>query len=340
LNPEPLAAADHEAWDRFVEQAPGGHLFLTAAWHAAWGATPEVVAARDGAGAIVAGVAYVRGRALGGAAIRRPPFTAYNHPLIDVARLRRVSDQLEAMSALIAAVDGFRRVDFTFRWDAPLAALSFMQRGYENRLGVSYVIPAEAGADWRAGLSRSHRRYLKKTGEEVRSGRWRIERDAPLTETWPLFEATGAAKSFRVPAAREAFGAALEALRARDRGEVWSLRDERGVLRACTFLARDERCAYYLCGGLRPADRSGFWGNYALFEAMIDDTARRGLAFDFEGSSLPGVERFFRGFGGELRTVVRQVLLQPFALTLLWSAGRSLERRRSRRVREPRGEGA
>jgi hypothetical protein len=338
LKPETLDPAAHEEWDRFVAAAPGGHVFLTTAWHAAWGTTPEVLVVRDGGGAIVAGLAWVRGRGRGGAGVSRPPFSAYHHPLVDEARLPRVSDQLEAMSVVLDALEPLRRVDFTFRWGAPLVALPFMQRGFENRLGVSYVIPAEAGPAWRAGLSRSHRRYLKKAGDEVRAGRFRIERDAPLEQTWPLFEATGAHKAFAVPATRDAFGHALAALAARGAAEVWSLRDDAGRLRACTFLVRDHACAYYLGGGLRAADRSGFWGNYALFEAMIDDTMARRLAFDFEGSSLPGVERFFRGFGGRLVYVTRQVRLKPFVLTLAWSVGRSIERRRSRRAPEPRGE--
>jgi hypothetical protein len=338
LNAETLAPDEHARWDRFVEATPGGHLFLTAAWHAAWGETPEVCVVRDGDGGIVAGLAWVRGRAPGGEGIRRPPFTPYNHPLVDATRLPRVSDQLAAVEALLATLARLKRVDFVFRWGAPLVVLPFLQQGFESRLGVSYVIPSASAGAWRSGLSRSHKRYLKKAGEEVRAGRFRIEREAPLEEAWPLFEATGLRKRFRVPAAREAFGRALAALRARGAGEVWSLRDDQGRIRACTWLVRDHACAYYLAGGMRPEDRNGFWGNYALFEAMIEDSAARGLAFDFEGSSLPGVERFFRGFGGRLEVVTRQVRLRPFALTLLWSAARSVERRRSRRPAETKRE--
>ncbi len=42
-----------------------------------------------------------------------------------------------------------------------------------------------------------------------------------------------------------------------------------------------------------------------LFERMIKDALEMGLDFDFEGSSLMGVERFYRGWGGEMRPCFR-----------------------------------
>lgn len=45
-----------------------------------------------------------------------------------------------------------------------------------------------------------------------------------------------------------------------------------------------------------------------------EDALEQGIAFDFEGSAIRGVERFFRGFGPERRhpTLVRREWEAPF----------------------------
>lgn len=93
--------------------------------------------------------------------------------------------------------------------------------------------------------------------------------------------------------------------------------DERAI--ACTFMVHDRRTAYYLLGGYDAEDRHHGAGALAILTS-IEEAQRRGLAvFDFEGSMIPAIERFFRGFGGELVhyfTVNRAWL--PFEILLKW----------------------
>ena len=71
-------------------------------------------------------------------------------------------------------------------------------------------------------------------------------------------------------------------------------------LSAC-WIAWDDKRAYYLIGGYDADAESSKAGALALWTA-IDYTANvlRLPEFDFEGSMLPPIERFFRKFGGEL----------------------------------------
>jgi len=69
---------------------------------------------------------------------------------------------------------------------------------------------------------------------------------------------------------------------------------------ACTFVVHDRNTAYYLLGGYDRTARHHGAGALAIVESILE-AQRRGLAvFDFEGSMIPDVERFFRGFGGRL----------------------------------------
>ena len=69
---------------------------------------------------------------------------------------------------------------------------------------------------------------------------------------------------------------------------------------AACFVVHDERTAYYLLGGYRAENRHHGAGALAVWEA-IRHAKEAGLeTFDFEGSVIPPIERFFRGFGGRL----------------------------------------
>jgi len=66
------------------------------------------------------------------------------------------------------------------------------------------------------------------------------------------------------------------------------------------FVVHDTRTAYYLLGGSNADQRHHGAGALALLEA-IKHAKKLGIAaFDFEGSMIPAIERYFRGFGGRL----------------------------------------
>lgn len=73
---------------------------------------------------------------------------------------------------------------------------------------------------------------------------------------------------------------------------------ENGHDSAAAFCAHDAGTAYYLLGGVDKSHASGGAGAMAV-DACIAHAHGLGLrVFDFEGSMLPEVERYFRTFGG------------------------------------------
>ena len=59
-----------------------------------------------------------------------------------------------------------------------------------------------------------------------------------------------------------------------------------------------------------------------LVERMILDAHARGLTFDFEGSVIPGVERFFRGWGGRCVPKYRAVKIRRCWTYAAWALHR------------------
>lgn len=66
------------------------------------------------------------------------------------------------------------------------------------------------------------------------------------------------------------------------------------------FVVYDTRTAYYLLGGAKADERHHGAGALALIEAIKHAKQLRIATFDFEGSMIPAIERYFRRFGGQL----------------------------------------
>lgn len=69
-------------------------------------------------------------------------------------------------------------------------------------------------------------------------------------------------------------------------------------MHAAAYIIWDENSAYYLMGGGNPELRTSGATSLVMWEAIkfASDVTKH---FDFEGSMLEPVERFFRAFGAE-----------------------------------------
>jgi lipid II:glycine glycyltransferase (peptidoglycan interpeptide bridge formation enzyme) len=66
------------------------------------------------------------------------------------------------------------------------------------------------------------------------------------------------------------------------------------------FCIYDKKTCYYLLGGYNSDNKHQAAGVSSLWKAVMHAKELGLKCFDFEGSMLPEVERFFRGFGGDL----------------------------------------
>ena len=122
---------------------------------------------------------------------------------------------------------------------------------------------------------------------------------------WRLFDETAEIKRYAKTRDARAAAAWWNAVQCQKAGRAYLLRDRDGRPASATVMVHDNAPAYYLGGGIRRDLRQGSIFNVFLFHRMIDDAHAMGLDFDFEGSVLPGVERFFRSLGGQLRPLYR-----------------------------------
>lgn len=91
----------------------------------------------------------------------------------------------------------------------------------------------------------------------------------------------------------------VEAAKARGAVELLVAQGEDGNLHAGAMILYDNDAAYYLMGGGDMEFRNSGAASLLLWEAIVA-SRERVMAFDFEGSMIESIERFFRGFGGDL----------------------------------------
>lgn len=69
---------------------------------------------------------------------------------------------------------------------------------------------------------------------------------------------------------------------------------------ACTFCIYDTKTAYYLMGGYDNKNKHHGAGAMSMWESIKYAQNKEIKFFDFEGSMNQNIERYFRGFGGQL----------------------------------------
>lgn len=90
-----------------------------------------------------------------------------------------------------------------------------------------------------------------------------------------------------------------------------------GAASAASFCIIDRDAAIYLFGGYEEAARSTGAHVLCMWNSILEAKERGCGIFDFEGSMNPGIERYFREFGGELHTYQCVEKISPVMKVLL-----------------------
>lgn len=96
---------------------------------------------------------------------------------------------------------------------------------------------------------------------------------------------------------KETFLAVIDESKKRGVGEFWEVIDSSEKVVVGALILLDRKVAYYVAGATY--SREGRGGMTFMLWNLLQYYTSKGIAFDFEGSMIPNVESFFRGFGGE-----------------------------------------
>jgi hypothetical protein len=260
----------------------------------------EATVERDGR--VVARLPYaVRGRGRF-RVLTMPPLTQTLGPALersDAKAAHALGDELALLGALEA---GLPRADGFVQQFSPtiLNALPFYWAGYRLELRYTYRLEGmSSGADLWDGLRGNIRR-------EIRKARTRVEvrDDVGLDRFHAVWAKTFARQGLAPPASLAQLGRLDAACTARGARALLSAHDERDQIHAVAYVVWDPRAAYYLLGGADPKLRTSGASSLLMWESIMRARSVTDV-FDFEGSMLQPVERFFRAFGSRQTPCLR-----------------------------------
>ncbi len=323
---QPLDKDRYGQWDLFVSRAKGT-IFHTAWWYDAWGVDFDIYARCGQDGEIEAGMPVYIGpyrhmpRIFGIKGVDRPPLTLVNGPLFLESRKTCKCDRYaHAKNEALCAISSLPTADYydillhSFQEDL----MPYIWNGFDTQVYYTYVIPRGEAETWRSNIRGSARENLRKAHKEAETNGYWIEADPPLNETLPLFFRTAEANGYSEDLDNIAGMMPVwwEAVTKKGAGRSYLLRDGAGKALCAAMMVWDDYTAYSIISGMDPSARKLGNVSMLLWERRIQDALSMGLDFDFEGSSLLGVEGFIRRWGGELRPCFR-VTKVPSLLTYM-----------------------
>jgi len=254
----------------------------------------EVVVKRGGQ--VAARLPFVHHKKVGGVWLLQPKLTPYLGPWLRASSAKlasRLAEEKELMQELIDALPPFDLFHQSF---APEVTnwLPFYWRGFSQTTRYTYKLAglADLAGIW-GSVRENIRREIRKA-QKIVAVRDDLDIDC-FARVWALtFTRQGA----RLPVSMEVLQRLDTACAKRHCRRVFFAEDAHQKIHAAAYIIWNADCAYYLMAGGDPELRNSGAGSLLMWEAIkFASTVSR--QFDFEGSMIESVERFFRAFGGK-----------------------------------------
>jgi len=272
----------------------------------------DVLISKHADGTIQAVWPFGKKQSLGFTRIFLPSYTPYLGPQLFYPRslneYERRSFEHKVIGDLISNLPASR--DIRFKWAVGYDNwLPFYWKGFEQTTRYTYICPiADEQTQWKS-LKSSAQRQIKKA-----EGEFDVEESTDVTSVIRLYRSSLEQKS----EGQEADETLLRELHSRvlehQCGTVLEAKHGANVV-ASLYLVWDHEQMYYLYGGQDAGSKDSGAKTYLFWQALRMASERQ-LSFNFEGSMIPGVERFFRGFGAVLHTV-HFIYKRKFPFTLV-----------------------
>ncbi len=189
---------------------------------------------------------------------------------------------------------------------AMLNALPFRWAGYHLEVRYTYRLNGLHATDilW-SGLRDNVRREIRKA-----RGRVEVVADLGVDRFHDVLSRTYARQHLPTPHSLGKLERLEAACAARGAGSMLFARDEAGRIHAVAWVVWDVQGAYYLLAGADPHLRTSGASSLLVWEALTRAREHTDV-FDFHGSLLRPVERFFRGFGARQTPYLSVTRMSP-----------------------------
>jgi lipid II:glycine glycyltransferase (peptidoglycan interpeptide bridge formation enzyme) len=246
-------------------------------------------------GKVVARLPYVMQEKMGLKLLTMPKLTQSLGPWIAPSTAKytkQLSQQKTTFSDLIDRLPPHDYFSQNFHYSIAYW-LPFLWRGFTIRPRCTYAIEDLTNIDlvW-SGFQENIRREIRKAQKAVA-----VRSDLGIDKFLDINELTFERQGKKLPYSREYVQRIDDACVEHQASKIFFAEDPQGRIHAAIYIIWDRDSAYYLMGGGDPELRTSGATSLLMWEA-IQFAATVTKKFDFEGSQIEPVERFFRAFGG------------------------------------------
>ncbi len=247
-------------------------------------------------GEVHASMPYCMRNRFGYTLLAHPPLTKTLGPWIRPSKARYskcLAQQKKLMSNLIDKLPQYSH--FSQNWHYSMSNwLPFYWQGFQQTTRYTYVIEDLTNSDklWINTLENIRREIRKATTRF----NLKVRTDLDIEEFLLLNKMTFQRQGIKTPYS-DAFVRKINNMTIqRMQSKFFIAQDPQGNNHAGVYIIWDNNSAYYLMGGADPRLRNSGATSLCMWEAIkFASTVTK--TFDFEGSMIESVERFFRGFG-------------------------------------------
>jgi hypothetical protein len=247
---------------------------------------------------IVASMPYVIRHRMGSMILGHPPLTQTLGPWLRETggkQANRLSRQKDLLQQLIEALPHYAH--FSMNWHhSQTNWLPFYWAGFTQTTHYTYRLPdlSDEKVLW-AGLRENIRGDIRKAQNRFGA---RVRTDLGIDEFLQLNAQTFARQGMEMPDSPAVIQRLDDACQKRAARQIFIAEDSDGKRHAGVYIVWDSNSAYYLMGGGDSALRNSGATSLCIWEAIkFAWTVTK--SFDFEGSMIEPIERFFRAFGAE-----------------------------------------
>lgn len=271
-------------------------LFSQAWWlDAVAGDTWDVAVVEKG-GTVVAAMPYVLRYRYGLKVITQPKLTQNLGPWIKSNKAKyakRLAHEKDLMQALIKNLPVYDHL--AQNWHHKQTNwLPFYWHGFTQTTRYTYRIEEldDQNSIWMQ-FQENIRREIKKASNREKLI---VRDDLPMEDFIELNNMVFNRQGLEKPYDEALLKSIEQAAANRNQRKIFIAEDSQGKRHAGVYIIWDDNCAYYLLGGGNPELRNSGATSLCMWEAIkFASTVTK--SFDFEGSMIEPIERFFRGFG-------------------------------------------
>ncbi len=218
------------------------------------------------------------------------PWIRFEKNMKPVAKLKRIKNTLEE---IILRLNKYKNIDLYFHREITYI-LPFIWAGYNVEARYSYVIEDLSNIELvQSNMDTKVRNIIKNAYKNLS-----VVENLDVDTLIKMVESTFDKQHRKLPMGKDCIIRIYQESMKHNAGKALGAVDKSGKVVAAAFLLYDHNTCYYLMGGKDYG--AGIQGSQELLLwEGIKFASLHSKEFDFEGSMIPGIESFFRGFGGK-----------------------------------------